>query len=502
MHRKIITISIVVALVLTVFSGVEFARAQARNASWVVAVTYQNVGVGPTSVNVDFYAENSSTPIQFDPLGGGTLAAGAGESFFIGNVSGVLNGFQGNAIMQSSEPLVATVVQFSQDPGFKMRLLSNGFGSSDTSDQFLIATTLLNRFSRTTVFSIQNTGGAPVDATVKFYNADAGGALASTIMHTIPTNSSKYIEMDKPADTGLSASTTIFNGSAIVTVPSGSVVSAASELYVNRNVAANFEGIPLSRAGNKIYMATALCQRFSLDTFYAVQNASLTQSASINVTYRNTNGTVKATDGPYSIGPGQKKSITTCSPKDGENMVGFSGSAVIESTGAPIAVIGKAQCSTAPGTCFSDKADVFTAFLGESQGYSKIAMPFIRWANDGNFLSSSNTGGKQRAFIAVQNLESTDTTVNVKYFDKVGTEVATEQLTISQFSKGNSDANSAGALGNFGMNPGEFGYYTNGSFGGSVIIEADSSNPTAKFIALVRVQHPGAGEDYNAVPVP
>jgi len=183
-------------------------------------------------------------------------------------------------------------------------------------------------------------------------------------------------------------------------------------------------------------------------------------------------------------------------------MSNFTGSAVITSVGAPIAVIGKAQCSVAPGTCPADKVDVFTAFLGEAQGSSKLAMPFIRWASDTNFNSPTNTGGKQRAFIAIQNLESTTIKVNVKYYDKAGNLVATHPLTISPFSKGNSDANVAGALGQFGMNPGEFGYYTDGSFGGSVIAEADASNPTAKFIAIVRVQHPGAGEDYNAVPVP
>jgi hypothetical protein len=52
------------------------------------------------------------------------------------------------------------------------------------------------------------------------------------------------------------------------------------------------------------------------------------------------------------------------------------------------------------------------------------------------------------------------------------------------------------------MNPGEFGYYTDNTFGGAVVIEADAANPAAKFIAIARVQHPGAGEDYNAVAVP
>ena len=181
-------------------------------------------------------------------------------------------------------------------------------------------------------------------------------------------------------------------------------------------------------------------------------------------------------------------------------MTNYSGSAKLTSTGAPIVAIGKAQGSAGAGAA---TADVFTAFLGEPQGSSKMALPFVRWANDANYNNPANVGGKQRSFIAIQNLESTTIKVNVKYYAKSGgSPVGTQTLTIAGFAKGNSDANSAGALGVAGMNPGEFGYYTDNTFGGAVTVEADSTNPTAKFIAIARVQHPGAGEDYNAVAVP
>lgn len=499
MFKKLFVIAMVLALAVSAFSGVGVAYASARTASWLVSVTYQNVGTAATSVSVDFYAEGSATPITFDPLSGGTLNAGAGRSFFIGSVSGIADGFRGNAVMSSSQPLVATVVQFSNDTGFKMRMLSNGFQASDGSNQYLIATTLNNKFNRTTVFSIQNTGSTAVTATVHFYDADNAGANISNPTFNIPANSSKYIELDNAADTGFSGgATTQFNGSAIVEVPSGSaVVAAASELYTNKNVGANFEGIPLSRVANTVYLATALCQKFGLDTYYAVQNASLTQNATITVAYKDTAGNnFPTTDGPYVIGPGQKKSITTCSLP---GMAGFTGSATITSTGAPIAVIGKAQCQIT--SCPAAQADVFTIFLGETAGASKLAMPFVRWSSDANFNAASNVGGKQRAYLAVQNLESTQIVVTVKYYDKDGNLAGSENLTIPSFSKGNSNPSTAGALGYGSMNPGEFGYYTDGSFGGSAIIEAAAANPTAKFIAIVRVQHPGAGEDYNAVAV-
>ena len=359
-------------------------------------------------------------------------------------MSGVNPGFRGDAVLSSDQPLVSTVVQFSNDAGFKLRLLSNGFQSSDSSNQYLVATVLKHRFSRTTVFSVQNTESVPISATIKFYDADNAGNLASTITHVIPAQSSKYIEMDNAAHTGSLPDP--FNGSAIITAvktsdsSAANVVSAASELYTNSNLAANFEGVPLSRAANTINLATALCQKFGLDTFYAVQNSSPVNSATISVQYKNTAGANYATDGPYPIGPGQKKSITTCSASGG-SMVGFTGSAVITSSGAPIVVIGKAQCSLAAGSCvaLSGTQNVFTAFLGEPAGTSKRAFPFVRWANDPNYNAAGNVGGKQRAFLAIQSLTAGTNQFDVKYYDKSGNLLGTQTLSIAQGAKGSSN---------------------------------------------------------------
>lgn len=517
--RSLLSAVVITSLAVIGISGSVQAQS-AKDAPWLVSVTYQNVGTGPATIMVNFYGEGNATPISFNPLegvGDGKLAAGAGASFFIGSVSGIPDGWRGNAVISSDQPLVATVVQFSNAPGFKMRLLSNGFQASDASEQYLIATTLLNKFNRTTVFSIQNVQNAAIRATIRFYDADNNGNLASTITHVIPANSSKYIDMSRPADTGLPANTTSFNGSAIVTavldsdgITPAKVVAAVSEYYVNRPVAANFEGLPLNKASATIYMATALCERFGLDTFYAVQNASLSQTAYIEVVYRDTNGNIVARDGRYQIGPGQKKSISTCAPSDNTNMSNFTGSAVIYSysspagtdPGAPIVAIGKAQTSLRAPTSIT--ADAFTAFMGEPVGVSKIACPFIRWANNENFVASKP--GKQRTYIAIQNLENATIKVTVTYKDRNGNTVGTPQvLTIPAYSKANSDPYSAGAVaagGSFGMIPGEFGYYTDGGFGAGAIIQAHPDNPTAKFIAIVRANNAGASEDYNGPPAP
>ena len=92
----------------------------------------------------------------------------------------------------------------------------------------------------------------------------------------------------------------------------------------------------------------------------------------------------------------------------------------------------------------------------------------------------------------------------VTFKDKTGATVTPnaggsnpQVITIPGFAKANTDANTALVLGTTG----QFGYYTDGTFGGGAIIEAHSDNPTAKFIAIVRAQNPGAGEDYNSMPI-
>lgn len=501
---RVMSVAMILALVFGMF-GTGSALASARDAQWVVSVTYQNVGDGPATIVVDFYSEGSATPVNFNPLGtGNQLAKGAAASFFIGSVSGLGTGsWRGSAVMSSDQPIVATVVQFSQQAGFSVRLLSNGFSASDASNQFLIPSVLFNRFNETTVFSVQNTETQDAKVTVSMVDA-SNGSVAATKTWVIPGGSSKYVEMDNPALTGLASGLTTFNGSATISAVLNSdgttpakVVAAASGLFTNKNIGANVEGVPSSRAANTLYMATALCRAFGMDTNYAVQNASQTDDASVTVTYKNLDGSTAGTDGPFTISKGQKRSFGACAVTG----AGFSGAAVVTSTGAPIVALGKAAVSVASPK--PDTANIYTAFLGEPAGSSKLSLPFIRWAADGDYLSSSNTGGAQRANIAIQNLEDTPVLVDVKYYGKDGgTAIATQTLTINGKSKGNSNANAAGALGQQGMKPNSFGYYTDGKFGGAVVVEANSANPTAKFIAIARVGIPGYAEDYNGVPVP
>jgi len=493
--KKSILISLLVIILSFSYLSTNPVSAAARTLNWSVVVWYQNVGNAPTSVEVQIYPEDSDVPFVYDA---GIVENSGTASFFAGDVHDIGAGFQGNAVLSAAQPMTATMMFY--DSSQKARMFSNGFSSSDGSNQFLIATTLSNMWDRTTVFSVQNIETEEVTVTLKFYSAE-DGSLASSKEYIIPANSSKYIEMDLNADTGLP---TTFNGSVIIDAEKtaseepAKIVASANELYTTRNVGASFGGLPLDRASNKIYLSTGLCSAFNLDTYYAVQNVSYTDPVEITVEYFDKDGISVTYDGPYTIGPGQKRSIRTCDPSSGKNMTGFTGSAIITTTdpSSRIVALGKAQTDRSkPYATYN----LFTVFNGEERGYSRMGFPYVRWTSNSLYRASSNMGTDQRTFIAVQNLELAPAKVIVHYYDNDGQVVGEHILTVPGNSKVNTNPYLANALGKNGMNEDMFGYYTDGSFGGGAILEAHPDNPTAKFIAIVRVQHPGWGEDYNGI---
>jgi uncharacterized protein (DUF1501 family) len=138
---------------------------------------------------------------------------------------------------------------------------------------------------------------------------------------------------------------------------------------------------------------------------------------------------------------------------------------------------------------------MFTAFIGQVGGSTKVAAPYIRWAADPT--------AEWRSYVAVMNVGNADATnIVVKYYDAYGNLAGSETLASSgnpcpRFIKRNTNASTAGALdanGNFGINP----------YGGAIEITSDQP-----VIVLVRVQRDVSlgdvtrfAEDYNGTSVP
>ena len=133
-----------------------------------------------------------------------------------------------------------------------------------------------------------------------------------------------------------------------------------------------------------------------------------------------------------------------------------------------------------------------TAFLGFNNGASKVAMPYVRWTTDHWF-----DGTRQRAYIAIQNVGSAlpAGAVTVKYYDKTGALVGTDTLgAIAAGGKVNSNAGNVGAA--------EFGYYTDGTFGGSAVVEGPAGSQLAVIVRVQsRVGANSVAEDYSGIAI-
>lgn len=478
-------LSMAMALI-TMLASFSLASAQnpAYNTSLVTSVTYQNVGTGEATVTFSFYNKKESTPTVVSR----TLPQGAGDSLFVGTLTGgeaLAEGFLGSAVLSSNQPVVATAVQIASDSTtVKNRPLSNGF--SEGASTVLLATLLKNKFNTTSTFSIQNADTEAIDVTINIFNADDTSAAPITVTETnIPAGASLNFDMGKRTE----ISANVFNGSATATaVRTGTttpanIVGSVLEFSTVAYPVKAFEGV--TSGGNTIYMATALCDRFNplQRTAYAVQNTSNTDTASVTVTY--SNGVVETAN----IGPGAKQSFNACNAPSAQT--NFTGAATITSTGAPIIVIGKAFFTNGSTAGFE------TAFLGESTGDNKLALPYVRYASDEKY----NSGSRQRTNIAIQNIGSSPVTnVQVQYLDKTGAVVGTHTIdSIASGAKANSkptDAGNSTALLEFGSpdaNPG-------GGFGGAAIISAPAGS---QLIAIGRVSSSISGElvaeDYNAI---
>jgi hypothetical protein len=439
-------------------------QAQAYSTPFTTSIAYQNIGTGPCVHSIDFYPDPSTTtPINIPRP---DLAPNAGTSVSVGSLSNITQGFRGSAVLSATEPLAATLVQVPQSTTVKNRPLSIGFtGGAQTA---LIATVLKNQFGFNTIFTVQNAGGAATNVTIKFNNTSA------QTVHTIgpqPIQAGAAFFVDSGTVTQLGAS---FNGSVVAEAdPGGLIVASALELSIAGTGASAFEGLP--SGDQTVFMPSAICQAFGANTSYAVQNTSLTTNTTVTANY--SNGASQTLD----IGPGSKQSFVACNATG--MTAGFSGSATITSTGTPIVAIGKVY-----GGGFS------SAFLGQGTGSAKLAAPYVRWSQ-----TLYDTGQRQRAFIAIQNVgaDLPAGQVTVKYLDKNGNIIVTDSnpLPLPNGSK-------------FSTNPyitqnpaaAEFGAYPDGTFGGSAIIEGPAGS---QLVAVTRIQSKvgtlPVSEDYNGI---
>jgi len=475
MKKRLFVMLMIVTIMLSVFIG--SASAQAYNAHFTTSITYVNVGSATTTtLDLLFYGSPSETaPIVYSLP---ALAPNAATSIFVGTITDVPAGFQGDAIMQSDQPMLVTLVQIVTDnTAIRNRALSNGFSAGAA--QSLVATVLKGTFDSNTIVAIQNADSELNAVNVKFY--DTSAVKQYEVNQDIEAGASFYIDVGQLADFPAG-----FNGSAVATAlrgagGDGAIVSSVMELNIAAKGLKAFEGV--AKGDMLLYMPSALCNVFGgQNTSYAVQNASLTTSTDVTVTFSTGGVTYPVTK---TIGPGAKASFVACDTMPN----GTSGSAVVTSTAEDIIAIGKGF-----------GAGLSTAFNGVSGGSEKNVMPYARYATDANYFGLNVAKG-QRTSLAIQNVGADlpeGTLITIDYTKPDGSVAGTHTYTVpagglASGAKFNSNPSLAGLT--------EFGYWPDGSFGGAAIVTGPSGS---ELTTIARVSsltsYPPAvfvAEDYN-----
>lgn len=498
--RRFKMVALLGALMMLLASTSLVSAQAAYGTPFATSITYQNVGTADTTVQFSFYNEKSGTAVTVSR----PIAANAGSSLFVGGLSGneaLPANFRGSAVLSAGQPIVATLVQIPQPSTtspIRNRPLSNGF--REATSNVLLATVLKNRFNFNSICSIQNAeANSAIDITLNFVDAANPGNQITLTESGIPVGAAKYYDVANT--TQFPQFPGVFNGSATVTaVRTGgsqpaNIVGSCIEQQTNGVGTYAFEGI--TAGSQNMFVATALCNVFGGNsTSYAVQNIDTATNANVTVTYRGINNATQAPvnrTATATISPGAKSSFIACDAGVGDN---FTGAAAISSN-VPIVVIAKVFGSSRT-----------TAWLGEAQGSPKLALPYVRYSDDGSFA----TGNFQRTFIAIQNVaSSTVNNVVVEYRDKNGGLVGTHTIaSIASGEKANTNATLAtpaagktpADLLNFGnpqSNPG-------GGFGGAAMVVGPAGS---QLIAVARVEtrdtfaNPNVtvAEDYNGIPI-
>ncbi len=475
MKIKLFSILAIFAVLVGLVGFTTTAQATAYGKSFTTSITYQNIGTGPATIHIDFYANGSSTAIPFDLP---QLPALAGSSLFVAAVSSIGSGFSGSAVMSSDQPLAVTIVQVpGTGTGLASRPLTNGMSAGATSVS--IPTVLKSTFDFTSVFSVQNAGSTAADVTVNFIPFGGGSTVTETVSG-LPAGSGKTFDLGTMSNLGAT-----FNGSVQIT-SANPVVATDIEygLGATNNKAYGFEGTTGGAA--KVYMPSAFCKNGPtvIGSSYAVQNVNASGDVSVVVAY--TGGGNTYTEPAVTIAAGAKDSFPGCGKSGSLVPAGFIGSATITATGGNIVAIGKVFDNT-----------LGTAFVGFADAPSKVAVPYVRYAN----LTNWDSGALQRTFIAIQNIGSADIPagqVTVKYYDKFGVQAGTTHTlgALAVGAKLSSNATQAGLA--------QFGVYPDNTYGGSAVVEGPAGSKLA-VVARVQTNIGGgltAGEDYNGIPMP
>jgi len=392
---------------------------------------------------------------------------------------------EGSAVVSATKPIMAVYKQDVSGDNYSPILYTSFDAAQAGNGKYYIPTVQKNVSSYTSLIGIQNVESLDLTVNLTFYDTGTNTySPAAYQTKTIKSQSSILVDVST-----ISELPDGFSGSLVIDASRGTsssparVVAAVQEVLSGGRRAYAFEGV--GAGASAVFMPTAMCNfgRNRQTTYYAIQNTGTGPAASVTVTYYNSDGSFAGSNVIATpVATGRKTSVSACTVTSGSTARRLL-TAVVSSTGAPVAAIGK----------LTSRDGLATAFTGQAApaGSLKVALPYVEW-------SAALTG--YRTFIAIMNVTGSELdNVRIQYFAPDGGLTATQDLgPIPAYSKRNSDPYTAGAL-------------TDGSYNGAVTIGCGTSEPYAcsgSLAVLVRVQKgvrgirglSVLGDDYNGIP--
>jgi hypothetical protein len=432
--------------------------------TYSTTITYQNIGNDTAHITLLFYPEGSSTPISISRP---DLPKGASATVSVGSL-GSTSGFKGSAVIKADMQLAVTMTQIPSDTSVKSRPMAAGFIQGSGEIWFLFA----NKSTPGSVISIQNLEKSAVNLKLTFSSTSDSVVINK---NNVAGGAAAYFDLDTLNE--LSPGT--YNIHVVATKTGSTNVGQIAGLQLNRtsNGETAYATESFSQLGKKVYMPVAMCNAVSgFSTSYYIYNASSTDNTTVTVQYNS------GKKGTLILAPQNGNWYHACNPSG--TVSGYNGWATITSNTTDILAWAHLK-----------NTGVSASFTGQTIGSNILAVPYAVYST-----ANYSNGLHQRSIIYIQNLGSSlaSGAVKVKYFDKTGKLIGTHSL--GSMANGARIESNASKIGSAGA---EFGYYSDGTSGGSALIEAPAGSNLMAAVWVHSNPSKGLyrGEAYNAIPI-
>lgn len=247
----------------------------------------QNAGSATANVTVTYSTGDTETA---------TIPPNASVRFDQQTNADLPDGFNGSAIIESDQDIVAAAVQVGPDTVFAY----NGFTGNSTAPVFPLVNA--NNANFFTGIALQNVGDQPTDVTVEYEPSIAGTACSETI--TIPAQSSRFFALEafsaSPAagyeGTNDCANGATFVGSGRVTANSASqpLVAIVNQLNNVTNKGGAYASFDPSVASDTVVYPLAQDRFFGFFSGFSLVNVG-SSSATVTCTFSGTSATQSET---------------------------------------------------------------------------------------------------------------------------------------------------------------------------------------------------------------